>query len=238
MTEILKIDNLIFEVRRSTRRKTISLTVDRGGELVIHVPEGLADDELTSWTSSKLLWVYSKLAIREELTPQVNEPEYVTGERIGYLGRSYRLRIVKIQDEPLLFNGSEFLLRQDDRPAAHEHFRQWYISRGTEWVKNRTKMLKSKTETSPARIEVCDLGYRWGSCGKNHTLYFNWKGLQLPVRLLDYLLLHELIHLTVPNHGPAFWRSLDRALPDWKQRKDELQLKARDLFWCGVLEGA
>jgi len=79
--------------------------------------------------------------------------------------------------------------------------------------------------------------YRWGSCGKNQTLYFNWKGLQLPVRLLDYLLLHELIHLAVPNHSPAFWRSLDRALPDWKQRKDELLVKARDLFWCGVMEG-
>lgn len=235
MTEHLKIDNLIFEVRRSTRRKTISLTVDRGGELVIHVPENLADEELTSWTSSKLLWVYRKLAIREELIPQVNEPEYVTGERFSYLGRTYRLKIVKEQDDPLLFTGSEFIMCQESRPLAHEHFRQWYISRGTEWVKNRIKRLASKTEVVPAQIEVRDLGYRWGSCGKNQTLYFNWKGLQLSVRLLDYLLLHELTHLGVPNHSSDFWRSLDRSLPDWKQRKDDLEIKARDLFWCGTL---
>jgi predicted metal-dependent hydrolase len=87
----------------------------------------------------------------------------------------------------------------------------------------------------PDRIKVRDLGYRWGSCGTNRVLFFNWKGLQLPVRLLDYLLLHELTHLIEPNHSADFWRILDRALPEWKQRKEELRNKARDLFWCGVI---
>ena len=237
MSESLVIGALTFEVRRSSRRKTLSLTVDRGGDLVIHAPASVEDEELSRWASSKLLWVYRKLALREEMTPQVNEPEYVTGERFAYLGRTYRLMVVKEQGEPLLFNGTGFTMRQDARSAGQEHFRQWYISRGSEWIRSRIKLLAPKTGTNPLQIEVRDLGYRWGSCGKHQTLYFNWKGLQLPVRLLDYLLLHELVHLSEPSHNSAFWSSLDRALPDWKQRKDELRTKVRDLYWFGVMEG-
>ena len=97
----------------------------------------------------------------------------MTGERFVYLGRTYRLMIVKDQVKPLLLNGSGFTMRPDVLPTAKAHFRQWYISMGTEWVKSRIKLLAPKVGTSPTQIEVRDMGYRWGSCGKNQTLYFN-----------------------------------------------------------------
>ncbi|GAB4276122.1 MAG: hypothetical protein Kow0092_31830 [Deferrisomatales bacterium] len=49
-----------------------------------------------------------------------------------------------------------------------------------------------------------DLGYRWGSCRKGAVLYFKWRLLQLPVRLADYVIAHDLTHLTAPHHGPGF----------------------------------
>jgi predicted metal-dependent hydrolase len=79
---------------------------------------------------------------------------------------------------------------------------------------------------------VRDLGYRWGSCGRNGTLYFNWRVLQLPVSVIDYVVVHELCHLVEPNHGLAFWSALERALPDWRDRKDDLHRRARDIYWC------
>lgn len=83
-----------------------------------------------------------------------------------------------------------------------------------------------------SRVEVRDLGYRWGSCGKNGVVYFNWKLLQLPVRVTDYVIAHELAHLLEPHHGPELWRILDRSLPDWRMRCEELKVKARDIYWC------
>ena len=59
-----------------------------------------------------------------------------------------------------------------------------------------------------------DLGFRWASSGKNGVLFFNWKVLQLPVRLVDYIIMHELIHLAEGHHGPEFWKALGRAMPD------------------------
>ncbi len=234
MIEVLTIEGLHIEVRLSSRRKNVSLTVDRGGELVIHAPDSFATEELSSWVKGKLLWIQGKLAHREKLVSHVRDPEYVSGERFGYLGRTYRLVVVQDQEQALHFDGTSFFLREDVRSEAVAHFRCWYISNGTEWVENRVQRLATKTGIRPNRIELRDLGYRWGSCGKNQVLYFNWKALQFPVRLLDYILLHELAHLIEKNHSKAYWGILDRALPDWTQRKEEVQSKARELFWCGV----
>jgi predicted metal-dependent hydrolase len=120
MTETLQLGGLVFEVRRSERRRTLGLTVDRGGELVVHAPALVAADAMAGWTSKKLLWVHRKLALKEEATPRVRPPEYVTGEAFCYLGRRFRLRVVVRQEDPLQFDGTRFMLRRDARPAE-EH---------------------------------------------------------------------------------------------------------------------
>lgn len=232
MSETLRIGDLTFEIRRSDRRKTLGLTVDRGGELVIHSPESARQDELEQWTRSKLLWVHRKLALKEELAPKVREPEFVTGERFRYLGRSYRLVVVSKQKDALAFTGGYFSLRRDERERGTEHFRKWYSTNGQEWISTRVNLLSRRTGLKPAGVALRNLGFRWGSCGKGRTLSFNWKLLQLKTRLVDYVIAHELGHLVKPHHNPSFWQILDRAIPDWKQRKEELRTQVRDVYWC------
>ncbi len=105
---------------------------------------------------------------------------------------------------------------------------------GREWFRNRVKLYLQRTGTEPAGIQVRDLGFRWGSCGKRGVLFFNWRLLQLPVRLLDYVVVHELVHLREPRHNPEFWRALEIALPDWRQREEALQMEARDYIVFGL----
>jgi predicted metal-dependent hydrolase len=233
MIEMLQLGGLEFEVRRSERRKTLGLTVDRAGELVAHVPAEISIEELSRWVSKKLLWVHRKLALKDEAAPRIRVPEYVTGEAFCYLGRRYRLKIVDVQVQPLHFDGTRFTLRHDARPAEL-HFRRWYIATGADWLKRRVETLSARTASSPKRVDVRDLGFRWGSCGKNGVLYFNWKTLQLPVRLVDYVIAHELIHLREGRHGSAFWEALGRAMPDWKKRKDVLTNQAKEYLVFGL----
>jgi hypothetical protein len=234
MSETIEISGFKFEVRRSSRRKTLGLTVDRGGELIIYSPEAAQDDDLLQWASSKLLWVHRKLAIKADLAPVVREPEFVSGESFNYLGRSYRLALETFQEDPLRFDGRRFYLRRDARATARDHFRNWYVVVGKEWIERRVDILARKSATVPARVEVRDLGFRWGSCGKTGVIFFNWKLLQLPVRLADYVLIHELIHLQEPHHGPEFWRAMDCCLADWKVRQEELRKKALEIYWCNT----
>ena len=234
MNETLEVGGLMFEVRRSSHRKTLGLTVDRGGELVIHAPESSTDHELTQGTRSKLLWVHGKLALKEELAPKVREPEFVSGENFSYLGRNYRLKIVREPAVPLRFDGTYFWLAAAARGEAEAHFRRWYSRTGGDWLSERTAALARKTGTEASRIEVRELGFRWGACGKNRVLFFNWRLLQLPVRLIDYIIVHELVHLQVPHHSPQFWQAIDRALPAWRTLKDALSVNARRFLVCGM----
>ena len=223
MSETLEVGGLTFEVRRSPRRQTLGLTVDRGGELCIHAPENTPEQELARWTRSKLLWVHRALARKETLAPKARAPEFVSGENFSYLGQNYRLKIVRDAAEPLHFDGDHFWLAEDVRGEAEVHFRRWYIRTGRGWLSERTAALARKTGTVAARIEVRELGFHWGACGKNGVLFFNWRLLQLPAHLIDYIIVHELVHLQEPHHSPEFWQAIDRALPAWRQLKDALR---------------
>ena len=219
MNTTLAIADLKFEVRRSPRRKTLGLTVDRAGELVVHVPEAVGEDEVWRWVRRKLVWVHQKLGAQNELIRAEQRPDFVSGESIFYLGRNYRLKVVNTQNAPLRFDGQWFYLRRKDRGDAPAHFRQWYVDTGTPWLHKRVETLQPRTGTSPSRMSLGELGFRWGSCGKNGVLYFNWRLLQLPVRLVDYVIVHELVHLLERNHTPKFRRIMDTVLPDWHNRK-------------------
>jgi predicted metal-dependent hydrolase len=230
--ETLELSNLVFEVRRSPRRVTLGLTVDRGGELVIHAPESSNRDELACWTRSKLLWVHRKLLDKSDILQRVREPDFVSGESFSYLGRSHRLKVVRGAVESLRFDGKNFLLSATARSKGTDHFRRWYVQTGRVWLRERVNLLSRKLGVIATRVDVRDLGYRWGSCGKNSVIYFNWKLLQLPARVTDYVIAHELAHLLEPYHGPELWRILDRSLAEWRDRSEELKVKARDIYWC------
>lgn len=103
--------------------------------------------------------------------------------------------------------------------GAREHFIRWYSERARIWLSSRVAEYQSRMEVSPACVKVQDLGYRWGSCGKGEWLYFHWKTILLPTRIAEYVVVHEIAHLHEPHHTPAFWLRVERAMPDYSQRK-------------------
>ena len=100
MTATLTVDDLELAVRWSERRKTLGLTVDRGGELIVSAPPGTALGILEAFVREKRFWLYTKLAEKEALRPTVTTREFVTGEGFPYLGRRYRLLLVDEQEGP------------------------------------------------------------------------------------------------------------------------------------------
>ncbi len=226
ISENLEVGGLTFAVQRSARRRTLELTIERHGGLRVYAPADVSADQLTAWVQRKLLWIHGKLAVK---TPQIRQRptrEFAAGESFSFLGRPCRLRLVDLQDAPLQFNGEMFFLRRDARADAEHHFRRWYRLNGLPWVQQRVRFLAPRVGAVPQRVQVRELGFRWGSCGRNGVLRFHWKLLQLPVQLVDYVIVHELVHLVEPHHGPNFWACLERALPDWYERREALVQQA------------
>lgn len=215
----LQVDELEFEVRLSDRRKTLQVTVDRGGELVLAAPTGVDATKLRDFVRSKRYWIYKKLAEKEQLQRPIPRKEYVDGEGFLYLGRSYRLKLVDDQKEPLKMANGRFLLRRDLADQGRKHFIRWYSRRGRDWLTAKVNEYCLRMEVDPAGVKVQDLGYRWGSCGKGNWLYFNWKTMLLPRTIAEYIVVHELVHLRHPHHTARFWLQLECFLPDYETRK-------------------
>jgi hypothetical protein len=216
---VLTVDDLSFELKPSSRRRTLQITVDRSGELVLSAPPDVEEERLREFVLEKRFWIYTKLAEKDRLQKAVPTKSYVDGEGFLYLGRSYRLRLVDEQDTTLKLLNGRFMLRRDLVETARSHLIQWYSARAKVWLWDKVQDYVARMEVQPVGVKVQDLGYRWGSCGKGDWLYFHWKTILLPPRIAEYVVVHELAHLHQPHHTSDFWQRVERALPDFERRK-------------------
>lgn len=218
----LVIGDLRFRLRRSDRRKTMQITVERDGRLTMTAPPQAARAQLERFAKAKRQWVYEKLALKEMLPPAPRK-EFVSGEGFAYLGRSYRLKVVTEARVPLKLEAGRFVLRRADASRGEQAFAKWYLEHAQPWLSARAADWSMRLAVQPSGVTVRDQGYRWGSCGTDGQVYFHWKVIHLPPKLIDYVIVHELVHLKHGDHGPAFWAAVGRAMPDFEARRGQLR---------------
>jgi predicted metal-dependent hydrolase len=219
--------DLSFELRHSAKRRTIGITVERDGQLILASPPEVPMETLEKVVRDKRLWIYSKLLKKESLNPPTAVKEYVAGEGFYYLGRSYRLKLVDgvNRQPPLRLYQSRFELQRDAQARGREEFIRWYCDRLRPILDSQTAAFVNCVGASPRSVQVRELGYRWGSCGHKGDLYFHWRVAMLPRTMIEYVVVHELVHLIEPHHTHAFWDRVERILSDWCDRKQWLAEK-------------
>ena len=216
---VLTVNDLWFEVRRSDLRRTLEITVDRGGELILSVPPGVPDATLRDFVQRKRMRVYKQLARQDALPRQAPTKAFVDGEGFAYLGRHYRLRLVPEADAAVKLVGGRFVTPKALARDGRVHLIGWYCERAKPWLWGKAQDYAARMEVNPAGLRVQDLGYRWGSCGKGDLLYFHWKTILLPAQIAEYVVVLEMAHLHEPHHTPEFWLRVERAMPDFERRK-------------------
>ena len=230
----LTIAGLDFEVQISGVRRSIGITVDRDGSLIVKAPRGCDEEDLSNFAHQKRMWVYKKLAEKDLLLSLRPNKEFVSGEGFAYLGRSYRLLLMDGQhDSVKLYRGRLAIKRNvANLGLGPQAMIEWYRSRGLRWLKSRVGPWAARMGVSLTSIDVRDLGYRWGSLGKNDRVNFHWATMQLSPTLIDYVVVHELVHVHEPHHTPQFWARVERTMPSFQLAKDELARVGSGL-WLG-----
>ena len=104
-------------------------------------------------------------------------------------------------------------------------------SRAAERLPERVEAWRAKAGVAPPRVVVADQRKRWGSCDHRGTIRLNWRIVQAPMRLVDYVVVHELAHLRHRGHGRDYWRAVGRVMPDYERRRDELRKCGFALAW-------
>lgn len=219
--------SLSYEVVRS-RRSTADIIIERDGSVLVRAPEWADDDQIANIVTSKHYWIFQGLAEWRDLNATRVLREYKNGEGFLYLGRAYRLLLVADQDEPLQLRNGRFTLRRDlveqgEIAAAKAAFRDYYIARGHERLRQRVEYYAPKVGVNATEVDVPELGNRWASCSPTGALAFHWKCMMAPQTIVDYIVVHELCHFHHRDHTDAFWNEVDKVMPDYRERKEWLR---------------
>jgi predicted metal-dependent hydrolase len=229
--QVMHVGDLDVHVTVSDRRRTVQLTVERDATVTAVIPPGTDQAKLAKAITTKRPWLYAKLRERAETgTPQPPR-EFVSGEGFLYLGRSYRLLLIdEATRSAVRLHRGRLELRRDCVDAAAHHLVHWYRQVGESWLQRRVVSWAQRMEVEVTDLRVLPLGYRWGSCTAVGKLNIHWAVMQLPPELIDYVLVHELAHVRHADHGPDFWRVVERPLPDFAARRTRLRLSGGALW--------
>ena len=204
-----------------SRRRTIALEVTPAATVIVRVPLRASAAYIEEIIQKKRLWILRKMdeVKRRPLSPH---HEYAEGELFLFLGRSYPLHIVE--------NGSITIERSDRLnvsrtliPDIRNQLKHWYMEEARKEIKARCMWFSLKTGHVPATIRITDARQRWGSCTHKGGLNFSWRLIQAPPEIVDYVVVHELVHISQPDHSKKFWDKIRKITPDFEQRRHWLK---------------
>ena len=215
---MIKPDKLIL-----TNRKTMAIKITRKGEVIVSAPKRTDLNKVFQFINSKEKWIISRQTqIKNTLILNKNLLNY---EEILFLGKLYPIIYIKNQKEITLTNNALCLPSNYgfSTEKLTKNLQNWYISNANIILINRTNELIKHLKLTVNSISIIKSKAKWGMCDNKQNIYLNFKLMFLSHELIDYVILHELTHLTELNHSIKFYEELKRVLPNHKT----LQLKLK-----------
>ena len=168
----------------------------------------------------KARWILDKL----HLVESISYDDIVTGSRVQYLGRKYYVEVFKnneLNQIEIDFTQSKFKVSVPDSLNSQSDIKQafdaFFRVKATEKIIPRIKKWSKQTGLTYNDIKIRSLDKRWGSCTPSNNIIINIDAIKLSFSLIDYLIVHELVHTKVKNHSKEFWSELSKHLPNWKE---------------------
>lgn len=220
---------LAYTLRRTARRRTVAIYVEPDRRLTVLAPAGADTENIERILRRRLPWIRRQRQALEALPPPSPPRQWVNGETHRYLGRQYRLKIIKGTTRSVRLLSGYFVVsvpEPGDRASVARLMECWYRAHARKVITARAeRLLKSTTWLEIAElpaITIKTLTHRWGSTTQDGRIAFNIDAMKLPPACLDYVIAHELVHLRIPNHSAAYWRMLGRVMPDWAKWRARL----------------
>jgi predicted metal-dependent hydrolase len=230
----IEISGIQIEVQKKNIKNLHLSVVPPYGNVRVSAPIHLSDESIAMFIRTKLSWI-KKQQEKFENQPRQSEREYVSGETLYVFGQQYFLRVeYSYKGNSLILEGNEAILTVRKESTAKQ--REAFVN---EWYRG---LLKEKIEIYLPKWEqitglYCDswqtkyMTTRWGTCNTNtRKIWLNLQLAKKPIECLEYVILHELIHLKVRNHNKDFVSLMDQYMPYWRDIKQKLNNLKLDYY--------
>lgn len=218
---------LDYEIRTSTRRRSLSLRLDADGRLTVAAPHTLPLSVVREFVASRRGWIDAKRALLAAARPA--PLALASGARLPLLDSLLELEVVARAPARCRREAGRLIVHAPDAHAARRVLEGWYRRIAARHFAERIAHFAPRVGRVPRRLTVRAQRSRWGSCSSRGTVSLNWRLLQMPTDIVDYVIVHELCHLLVPNHSSRFWAEVARVLPDWRERRRALRVHGHTL---------
>ncbi|SHL60356.1 hypothetical protein SAMN05444342_4226 [Haladaptatus paucihalophilus DX253] len=223
-----------YEIDWERDRETISLSMDESMELTVCAPMTATLDDIETVLDDKQSWLMKTFYGLEKQANSPRDKEYMSGEKLVYRGRHYYLDVETgdVPEPQLSFDGDRFILtvHERDKPSDEVSVRRkrqavedWYYRQAEDDLPKRVDRYAPKLGAEGVTIAVCDLSRAWGEY-EDESIRLHWRLVRAPVRIQDYVAVHELAHAKYDDHSAGFWNAVGSVIPDYEDRREWLRL--------------
>ncbi|MBV6391226.1 MAG: hypothetical protein KPEEDBHJ_00434 [Anaerolineales bacterium] len=215
-----------FELQLS-ERTTLSINVRPDLSVLVKAPKNTRLEDIEKKVYRRAKWILNQQRRFEIFLPDVPPRKYISGESHRYLGRQYRLKVIKSDTEQIKL--SRLFLDVYTSNTKSDHIREvveaWYRVQANNVFQERISSVypKFSRENIPyPKLSIRKMQSSWGSCSAKGTISLNIKLIQVPLEYIDYVVIHELCHLKHLHHEANFYKLLSRIMPRWEAKKEKL----------------
>ncbi len=211
-------------------RKTMEIAVHPNKRIVVKAPLGSLQDEIEKRLKKRARWVLRQINYFQQFEPRTPARRYISGETHLYLGRQYRLKVVRADANQVKMTRGRIVVEIDGEVLPErvaEYLEDWYRARARQYFQECLERCAQdfiRRGYELPRLQIKKMRTRWGSLSQNATLTLNLSLIRAPRECIEYVITHELCHLKYDDHSAGFYRFLERLMPDWEKRKRKLEL--------------
>jgi len=220
-----------IKIIKSNRKKTASIKL-KTDIFEIRVPKRLSNNQIKDLIINWSTWMKKKInESKNYSTVQINK--YRNGEKFSYLGRNYILKIASGNTTSIKLKGGVFELIVKEKHINNSDeikslLSNWYINHAKKYLYEKTILYSKIINVQPKSIRIKKYKSKWGSCSYNGNISYSWPIIMSPIKIIDYLVVHELCHLIEHNHSNLFWQKVQKYVPDYMFRKKYLNLNSKN----------
>ncbi len=212
---------IISNIIRS-KRKTLALEISQDAKLIVRAPAKTPLSYIERLILQKRLWILKKQRAAHNRAKLYSPKEFVDNEDFLYLGNTYKLSVTEGCRLPFTFDKG-FKISRLYTASARELFTNWYKERARDRIQERLKLYSQATGLKYNKFCISGAKKRWGSCSVKGNLRFTWRLIMAPLKVIDYVVVHELAHVAIKNHSKNFWAKVRTIMPDYKPARDWLK---------------
>ncbi|MBL1180860.1 MAG: M48 family metallopeptidase [Bacteroidetes bacterium] len=214
---------------RYSGRKTLGINVYPDKSVKVTAPANAHLEKVLSRVGKKARWIQKQQRKFSVLERPAKNLQYISGESLFYLGRRYRLRILKGSSGIKITGKFIYLALEDkqDRRKAKKLLSEWYNQNARKKLSERFERHRHIIEREKINfnsIIIRLMEKRWGSCTERGNVILNTELIKVPVDCIDYVIIHEICHLKFLRHNRKFYKLMAKYLPAWDKKKKKLEL--------------